>query len=503
MIEPTIVLLIWPVVAICIMASKGMATGVIWATVLGYLFLPDSFNVNLPGLPPYSKYTAVSLGLALGVMLFARRINEDKPIYTDGFANTVFLALAILLVTSPMGTFLDNRGVLVTGGTVRSGLSFRDVISTVSQMGIVLVPYYVGRRWLATPEQQARLLTALVIMAMIYSLLAMYEARMSPQLNRTFYGYFPHSWAQHLRGGYRPVVFLRHGLWLGFLLLTMILASCAMSRQDPERRALYLLAALWLLPVLFLSRNLGATMLAVIFAPVVLFLSTSMQARIAAVIAVIFLSFPALRQAEVLTFDGFVSQVEKAAPERAASLQYRFDNEHDLLARAGEKPIFGWGGWARALVFDDQGRNTSVQDGTWIIVLGERGWLGYIAYFGLITFPLLMLRRTIRRKTLEPATAGLAIITAVNLIYIIPNSTLSSIGWLTFGALAGYVQFDMRRAGQDDDPEPEGGSGEDLLPGGRRRTRYSRFGQNQVRARDRQPVGAVPRAGRAEASFRR
>ena len=40
----------------------------------------------------------------------------------------------------------------------------------------------------------------------------------------------------------------------------------------------------------------------------------------------------------------------------------------------------------------------------------------------------------------------MAVIMAGNLIYLIPNSTLSPIAWLMAGALAGFVQFDVKAA---------------------------------------------------------
>ena len=70
------------------------------------------------------------------------------------------------------------------------------------------------------------------------------------------------------------------------------------------------------------------------------------QARIAAAIAMGFLAMPALRHSGLVQFDGFVNWVNGFAPDRASSLQFRLDNEDELLARAMEQPLFGWGGWA-------------------------------------------------------------------------------------------------------------------------------------------------------------
>lgn len=61
----------------------------------------------------------------------------------------------------------------------------------------------------------------LVIAGLIYTVPMLYEIRMSPQLHTIFYGYFPHSFGQQARGGgFRPVVFMGHGLLVGFLRLS-------------------------------------------------------------------------------------------------------------------------------------------------------------------------------------------------------------------------------------------------------------------------------------------
>ena len=52
--------------------------------------------------------------------------------------------------------------------------------------------------------------------------------------------------------------------------------------------------------------------------------------------------------------------------DRAGSLEFRLDNEDMLIARAMQRPLFGWGGWGRARVHDEDGKDISVTDGLWI-----------------------------------------------------------------------------------------------------------------------------------------
>ena len=112
-------------------------------------------------------------------------------------------------------------------------------------------------------------------------------------------------------------------------------------------------------------------------------------------------------------------------------------------------------------MIDERGRDLSVTDGVWIIRLGQFGWVGYICYFGLVTAPVIFLRR--RRSEVPAETLGLATIVSANLVYLIPNATLGPVAWTFSGALAGYLQY-----GQAD----EGAKSE--VPASREMT-YSRF----------------------------
>jgi hypothetical protein len=363
---------------------------------------------------------------------------------------------------------MDNRYPLVDGPSIRPALKFADLLGMSMQFAISLTPFFLARRWLVTAKDHARLLTAIVSIGLFYSLLVLVEIRLSPQMHNWVYGFFPHSFLQHVRGGsFRPLVFLSHGLELGFFLFMTVIAAFVLSRHESGRkRTLMVLAGLWMLGVLLISSNTGAAMLALLFGPLVLFVRTRTQITVSAVTAVIFLAYPALRQADLVPVNGFTNLVSYISEERSKSFSFRLQNEDALLDRALEKPVFGWGPWARGQIFNERGDMISVPDGIWIIVLGDRGWVGYLCFFGLLAAPLWYLRRTVRRKAVSPATAGLAVMAAGNLIYMIPNSTVSPLSALVFGALAGFAQWDTRNA---DAPVVTKPVERDVRP------RYSRF----------------------------
>lgn len=471
----TFALLIWPFIAMAIFAGLGPARGLIWACIVGYLFLPEYEAFDLPALPAYGKYTVISLALVLGVLISGNK-GDPKPETTDKTIRIVMLLLMSGVFLGLIGTILNNTDALNRAGRFQQGHSIRDLISLGSELLIALAPFFLARRWLADPKEQAHLLFAFVVMALVYSVLVLFEARMSPQLNRWVYDFFPHSWRQHIRGGgFRPIVFLGHGLSVGFFLFIATLSAFAMVRHTTGRaRMLYGLAGVWILLVLILSRNLGATMLALMFLPFLFVLGRRPLIWVATGCAFIFMLYPVARVS--LPSEQFVNAIAVISPDRAQSFSFRLKHEGALVERAMEKPVFGWGGWGRARVVDERGRDSSVTDGTWIIQLGKYGWVGYIAFFGLIAVPIYYMKR---RKTIPYVSIGLGLILAGNLLYSIPNAELNPLSWLMAGTLAGYLQFGARGS-------PASGTAPASDPTDGRQVVYSRY---PVKSRN---VSAMP-----------
>ncbi|MEM9005225.1 MAG: hypothetical protein AAGE59_17095, partial [Cyanobacteria bacterium P01_F01_bin.86] len=306
-----------------------------------------------------------------------------------------------------------------------------------------ILPFLLGRRFLAEADSQRILLRVLVLACLAYSVLILYEVRMSPQLNVMIYGFFPHSFAQHVRGsGFRPLVFMNHGLWLAIFVAMATLAALALWRDGTPRatRPRWLLAGLYLLVVLVLCRSLGALALTLLFAPLLLFAPRKTQLLLAAVVAGIVLIYPTMRGADLVPVDAIYRATERINPARAGSFQTRLINEDRLLAHAQRKPLAGWGSWGRNRVYNEDGRDITTTDGYWIIVVSTFGWLGYIAQFGLLTVPLLMLGLQRNRLDLSFATSGLALILGVGLIDLIPNATISPVLWLMAGSMMGRFQ---------------------------------------------------------------
>jgi len=199
-------------------------------------------------------------------------------------------------------TALTNGDRLVYDWRVLPGLRLYDGLAFALTGLTMLVPLLLGRKFFAHPDRHALLLKILVAGGMAYSFLVLYEVRMSPQFSTMVYGFFPHDWRQHFRGGgWRPVVFMEHGLQRTLFVATVALAAFGAWRSlTTGRRSLYLLAGVWLLATLILSNSLGATVIALFFLPFLLMASYRMQVLCAATIAAIVVLYPMLRSADII-----------------------------------------------------------------------------------------------------------------------------------------------------------------------------------------------------------
>ncbi|MEO8243722.1 MAG: hypothetical protein ABI832_15580, partial [bacterium] len=483
-----VVLFGWPLVVFLLFRLLPRPEAIAWSIIGGYLALPFGVGIDPPVLPTFDKTLIPALsaavmclmGVAPTVLSLCRsdpvrkapssgvrpqaaeqsvftRQKTRRPVRSSarptpaksGMQRSpliITLLLALLFLT-PVLTVLQNTDPYHIGVLTLPGLRLYDVFSMILSTMVMLLPFLLGQSYLGEPEAQVSLLRVLCLSALIYSLPTLFEIRMSPQLARWIYGFLAQSFAQAMRdGGFRPVVFLQHGLWLAVFLAMAALSAFALWRHDRAegRQSLMWFAGLWLAGVLFLSHSFGALILLLGLFPFLLLFSIRGQLLAAAALAAIVLTYPMLRGAGFIPVDTISSLAASVSQERAGSLKFRLDNEDILLAHANEKPLAGWGGFARSRVFDPEtGADISVTDGMWIIVMGVSGWLGYVGTFGLLAGPVILLFFRSKPLGITRATAGLCMILVANMIDMVANATLTPVTWLIAGALAGRCRFKL------------------------------------------------------------
>lgn len=434
-----LMLLIWPIVTFVMFARMPLERALIWSILGGYLLLPPLVNFDLPLLPPLDKATIPNLSaFAACVLMLGKRVSILPEVALGKL-------LMVLIVVSPVATVLTNPEPVTFGVVYLPGMTIRDALSVMINQLLFLLPFFLGRRFLSDEKAMREILIALVVAGLIYSVPIVIEARLSPQLNIWIYGFFQHSFEQMVRfGGFRPIVFLYHGLWVAFLVLMTLVSAVALARLEPaDNRPRHILIVLWLAAILLLCRSVGPVIYAIGLIPLVLVVKPTVQVRVAAVLALIVVAYPMLRGADVIPVDDMVERAYAFDAARGQSLEFRFDNEAVLLERASEKPLFGWGGYGRNMVFDPEtGKSLTVPDGRWIIVIGLLGWVGYIMEFGLLALPLVYLAMQARShaNVLSPYAGVIALILAANMVDLLPNATLIPFTWLMAGAILGYAE---------------------------------------------------------------
>jgi hypothetical protein len=412
-----------------------LAKAAIWSLLGGFLLLPSALEVDAPLLPPLDKMSVT----ALATLLLCWIYGSQAPRPRRSFLLYVF---ALAFVISPILSTFTNSYELQTAGKSVPGFYPLDGLKFAGRNLLLLVPTYIGSRFLSTDNARALLLKALPTAMLVYSLPMLFEIRMSPQLHRWVYGYFPHeSFAQQIRdGGFRPVVFFSHGLALALFTALALLATLVLvrtrSRIFGQRAGL---VATYLGGLLLLCKSLGPLIYPALLAPLILFMRPRTWVIIGCVASVFVCVYPFLRTNGLSPIQ-LVSNVASAvSADRNKSFQTRVENEEQLLAKANEKPLLGWGAMGRNRIFDKwTGQDISVTDGGWIIQYGAFGWFGYLSMFGLLAVAQFRALRAMD-KEVTPANlvrGGLALILTVYVVDSIPNGSQISIIFLLAGSIA-------------------------------------------------------------------
>lgn len=443
----TVLFVLWPLIAIWLYRSKSVTEATLWTILGGHMFLPIGTNVDLPMIPPLGKESIPVLAAFFGCRFIAGR-----RISFFGLRGWVFWLL-LLFILGPFVTAELNGDAIVIGGHRLPPMEHYDAVSAVINQLIVILPFFIGRQLFRTEEDHALLFRILILAGLFYSLLMLFELRMSPQLHRWLYGYFPHSWVQQIRfDGFRPVVFMGHGLWVAFFTAVIVIAATAFWRLKIKvRRFAPAKVTYYLLLLLLLCKSVASVMYGYAAFLLIKVTSFKTQLRVARILVLIALLYPTMSIMNLFPHQTLMEWTQSMSAERAESLGVRFENEDRLLEHAKHRLFFGWGGWGRNRVHSEEtGSDITITDGKWIITFGTFGWVGFIAEFGLLTLPVFRAVSVFKWvKTQQEMTflSAHALLIGFVMIDQLPNASLAPWLWLLAGALLGRTEtiFDASR----------------------------------------------------------
>lgn len=402
-------------------------------SVLGsIMFLPEAIAVDPPLLPPMDKTSLAMLWCLIACLWRGRsRLKAARPL------RGIDILLWVLLLGN-IGTSLTNPDFLVTGQVVRPALTFYDAFAlSIKDTLSVYLPFFLGRAMLRSRQDLVMFSRALVNAGLIYSVLALIEIRLSPQLHKWLYGYYQMDFSMTLRfGGYRPMIFMATGIAVGMFMMGASSIAISESRLGTRKT----LTTFYMMIVTVFVKSTGAILYGFMLWPV-MFLVKKHRIWLPAFFAGTALFYPALRTFDVFPHEDLVEMAGSINEERALSLWFRFDQEGQLLERARERIYFGWGGYDRNRIFaEDTGEDLSVTDGDWAIQVGTRGIVGFGAFYGMLALPVLFLVRRIKRvksKVDKARLGALAMFTSLLVLDLLPNGLFNSLPLFMSGALWG------------------------------------------------------------------
>lgn len=438
-------LLLWPILATYWYQKKSIQAATIWTILGGFMFLPVRTEIDLPMLPALGKHTMPVLSALLACWL----VKKQRISYFKELGKIKYLV--ILLLVSPIISSALNSDAIVTAGKIIKGLTHYDGLSAAINQFLLVSAFFIGRQFFKTYDDQLLMFKLLVIAGLLYSVLMLFEVRMSPQLHIWLYGDFPHSFGQQKRfGGFRPVVFMGHGLWVAFFAAVVLIAATALWKNKIKVRQFSpKFVSYYLLVVLALCKSIAALFYGLFGFLLLLISKPKLQHKIAVTLVSLALLYPVMSIVNVFPHQAVTTIATEFSAERAQSLQFRFDNEEVLLAHARERFYFGWGGWGRNRVYDDEtGKDQTVTDGRWIITFGVFGMVGFLAEFGLLAISVFMATKAskyLTDKSEQTLLAVHAILVAIIMIDQLPNASLQPWLWLIAGILLGRSEGIIRQ----------------------------------------------------------
>ncbi|MEG4108496.1 O-antigen ligase domain-containing protein [Microcoleus sp. S13_C5] len=401
---------------------------VIISFVVGWLFLPQA-SYPIPSLPPYTKISAACYGILLATIVYdTARLTSFKPGWLD--------VPIVIYCLCPIVSQVTNGGSPIS--------------PTVNQIVTWGLPYFLGRLYVGSLDGLRQLAIGIFAGGLAYIPFTLIEGVKGPILHQMIYGVNAfEDWSQARRlGGWRPVVFMQHGLMVGMWMMTAALIAVWLWQTGVLKKFMgrnIKTLAIILTIAFFLCRSTGAYSLFGM-ALLVLFSAklfrTSLPLLFIIGYIVFYLYIAASGQFSSKDVIDFITPIFGA--ERADSLKFRFDNEEILGEKARQRFLFGWGDSGGNRVYNGYGKDISVTDSLWIIAFGVNGAVGLVSLFSSLLLPVIVFcvfkypARTWSNPKVAPA-AALGVALTMYVFDCVLNAMTNPIFAMIAGGISGLV----------------------------------------------------------------
>jgi len=426
--------------------SRASAAAVV--VLAGSLLLPEFTLLRLRGFPSIDKERVTYLAALLGLMVYRpRSLGQAKPGFgLDAVLVLVFIANICTVAVNPDPMFNEEAW--------QRGLSGRWLIGQTLEDALVFVlPLVVGRAAFRDAQDLRTLVSALVGAGLIYSGLIAIEVLMSIpfrvfQLSHVIYGIPVRP--QFRYGFTQPVVFMDNGLAVATYMAVALIAAVALrkARSKVSWMGVKRVSPI-LLGGLLATFNVAGSLYGLAMSAMTALFRPARMALIALLLATFTCVYPTLRMADVFPDTVLVEFAAKYDPDRARSLNGRFEEEDFVLGNIGERLWFGWGHFARIPGAYSFGQGETGLDGWWVIRTGMSGIVGLELAYLFMLAPVFVGWRRMRRlrsKEAEVLLAALLLCIAVRMVDLLINGWWNCLPVFLAGAVLGVTSPGQRGA---------------------------------------------------------
>ncbi len=368
----TVMIYGWILFSVILFRVVDATKAVLIVLIGGVLFLPMAY-LDLPGFPQYNKNIAIGVSLFIGSV----KISPNTKII-DKF-RPVDIPMLLWCSLLPVITALSN-GLSLYGGVSES-------LSNLLTWGAL---YWAGRKFINDDESLFRLVRGVIIGGVIYIPFIIVELSKGPFFHELLYGWLQHKLIQHMRyGGWRPIVFMQHGLMVSFWMTMVTIFSYSNWKmgyiQKLGKLKLSFLSVLFIVLTILCKSANGWIFLTLGLFLIYIYKRNSHNAIkwlrvIMSGIPIYFITrifniIPVRRFGQLFSiiFDS----------NRVASLLFRMWQEDLFAEKTLQRFWFGWAGYRRAYPVDPvTGKELfSILDSLWLGIFSTYGIAGLFSVF--------------------------------------------------------------------------------------------------------------------------